>query len=454
MVQPVDGYRRSLPRDDNEVDTAAPLGRVDERSMAERAARGRSAQRLTPQRAVDAFIAETLREAAAASKERGPSNDDVLYCGLNDPSTESEIKALRSGAGQVEVVPTRPGEKISHEGRDYDLYAEADRRAFVATLHLSPECSSKVEALLGDPRLGATRANIAAVAVVWARAENGGTIPSRMVISGHSGDGVELWGREKGLSLEHVRTLASAMPRAAARIEDLHVAACSSAGNAGLHRTSWSDVFPNLKTVWAYDGAAPSPAGSHLRAWSLATLGRRADLKASPDQLKANVVTWSASSSYVSRRTIESLRVESPRADARFTAVWTGRAPSDGQSVYDYRTYRAMSTHPNATEAERASATAKAEALLRLNHFRSIANHFPKDQENPETLRRGYAALGMRVPSFETMTRAQTLAEIERIDRVVDSMDAPPAAVRHLRALLDKYGALDPTVAKQEWCDR
>jgi hypothetical protein len=71
----------------------------------------------------------------------------------------------------------------------------------------------------------------------------------------------------------------AALPRAAAQVEDLFLAAC----NTGHHETSlqpawkllhrFGPIFPNLQTAWAYEATAPSGglAMEELADWEHAT---------------------------------------------------------------------------------------------------------------------------------------------------------------------------------------
>jgi hypothetical protein len=243
----------------------------------------------------------------------------------------------------------------------------------------------------------------------------------------------------------------SRSPQAAAQIEDVHIGGCSSFGNVGLDREQWTNAFPNLKTIWAYHGAAPSPGSDHLRAWSAATQGRQDDLR--PGALmKQNVATWSVSGGYQDRVvSIASLREEQRGAEARYDAFWTGKTASSTQSIADYRMYRSISKHPNATPEERADATNKASALLRVNHFGAVAKSFAA--ANADLLKQGYSAMGREVPNLGSASRAEALAEVARLDAEVDAMKAPPSIVTALRQRLELYAALDPNVLPDNWCN-
>jgi hypothetical protein len=169
---------------------------------------------------------------------------------------------------------------------------------------------------------------------VWSEAEKGGSVPSRLVLSGHCyGDSIWDGGDENlgALPFDNLRALAAAMPRAAAHIEDVMISACSS-GFAGAEATGqrqsltlWKTVFPNLKTAWGYgspkDYHSPTSqqAIMHVAAWEHATRGRVETLdarraldayfdevrRANPNvkidapQFEGNVSVWTSSRGYV-----------------------------------------------------------------------------------------------------------------------------------------------------------
>jgi hypothetical protein len=170
-----------------------------------------------------------------------------------------------------------------------DLTTKDGCKVFAASLGLPPAQSDAVANVIHGAQSG--RDELAQIAQVWAKAEQGESIPNRLVLSGHSGgntiydgDGVN-----GGLSFASVKELADTLPAAAAQIEDVMISACSSGydganaqGRAEL--SDWSRHFPNLKTAWGY--ASPdehhSPSGPqaamHIGAWEVATRGRTTEL--------------------------------------------------------------------------------------------------------------------------------------------------------------------------------
>src|SRR5262249_1723491 len=155
----------------------------------------------------------------------------------------------------------------------YHLAVDSELDAFVDHLHLDPTPSKAIKDAIATAGNDA-RDEAAHIAWVWAAAERGGGGPGRPSISGHRGGG-GCWGDNNGmLKRDTVAKLAGAMPKAAAQVEDLHLAACYCGGKSDLEK--WLGIFPHLLTIWAYSGSAPgsaSGAAAHLSLWDRATRG-------------------------------------------------------------------------------------------------------------------------------------------------------------------------------------
>jgi hypothetical protein len=223
-------------------------------------------------------------------------NDRILYVGMNSAVAGGVAQNVREerNLGTFGVETIAHGEDSAGVGADhirvnghvYDLTTSAGRDGFVATLGL-PEAQAKkiAAALAGTSEYSGGPDELAAITQVWARAELGGTIPSRLVLSGHS-HGLTVYdgsSKDGDLSFRSIQMLADAMPRAAAQVEDLMISGCNSGhdidGMPYTKLSSWHQHFPNLKTAWAYSAdEAHSPteshAVSHIAAWRAATAGR------------------------------------------------------------------------------------------------------------------------------------------------------------------------------------
>jgi hypothetical protein len=255
-------------------------------------------------------------------------NDQILYVGMNSTVLHGIAQNTREeqNLGTYGVTTIKHGEDDASvgsghiraaNGRVYDLTSDAGVRDFVATLGLPAQQASKVEdALKSNDADG--RDELAGIAEVWARAEHGQTIPSRLVLSGHCyGTDVRDGAPKDGkLAFDSIQKLATAMPRAAAQVEDVMISACNSGhDDAGTHLSSWKGAFPNLKTAWGYsadDSHSPTDAHavSHIAAWRAATAGRATHVDARNAVLAEytrehqspfaaeNVATWTVADGY------------------------------------------------------------------------------------------------------------------------------------------------------------
>jgi hypothetical protein len=277
--------------------------------------------------------ADFVRRATAASTDTGSAprvarhSDSVLYLGMNSTGNQNSREAgalkadLRGTGAKLTVVargetdPALGHDKIRLAGANgtssvVDLGTGDGRATFVDSLHLPADTAARVVDVLASAAPGG-RDELAGLAQVFARGEKGESMPSRLVLSGHSwGDRIydgAGYGDENQVSFSSIKELAKAMPAAAGKIEDLMFSACSTGfDGAEVHgnRTalsSWKDAFPNLKTAWGYGTKGDvhtSPTGAGAQAdiarWERATRG-------TTDHLHVNarhVSTWDARDGY------------------------------------------------------------------------------------------------------------------------------------------------------------
>jgi hypothetical protein len=270
---------------------------------------------------------------------RDPAFDDrVMYVGMNSAQHQCDREARALHA----AVVIGHGERDAAVGADHacvgdrvvDLATDAGAVEFAQSLGL-PDAQANVVANVIRHAWHGCRDELAAIARVWSEAEKGGSVPSRLVLSGHC-YGNSIWdGGDENLGalvFSNLRALASAMPRAAAHVEDVMISACSS-GFVGADATDqrdsfalWKTAFPNLKTAWGYGSAKAdyhSPTSQqaimHIEAWEHATRGRveALDAKRAIDayfdevrrenpgkkidapELRGNVSVWTESQGYV-----------------------------------------------------------------------------------------------------------------------------------------------------------
>jgi hypothetical protein len=330
----------------------------------------------------------------------------------------------------------------------HDLRTEAGIRSFVATLGLPLAQGQQVAAAIARAGEDA-RDELAQLARVWARAERGGVIPSRLVLSGHSG-GVSLWGEGPGfkngmLSRDDLAGLAAVMPRAAAQVEDLCLAACYNGGETTMD--AWRALFPQLKTMWAYDGSAPgtfSGAMAHLARWEKATRDEVEALQ--PDRARGlrkgdNVAVWSRRDGYQTATVKEStadLRARQNTAHSTFERYFQGhevvRDAQRGPLREYYNTLQALLGRSELPSAERAGLERLRDQSLRLLFYENVATHFQRTHQM--SIQRGGAALGLRMPDFSRLGRQEALAFIERFEAELTHRHPRPVEARRLLPLL------------------
>jgi hypothetical protein len=261
------------------------------------------------------------------------------------------------------------------------------------------------------------------------------------VLSGH-GTGQVLYGPNGHIEPRCLARLAAAMPRAAAHVEHVFVAACYFGGAAQIEQLL--ATFPNLRTVHGYAAAAPAEDVSGMRAWEIATRGgsaRRAAL--------AGGASWTRSGGFsatevplgIARANVARLDVY----DRCFDGEEACPDPHSGPLRDYYTALRALAARSDLDANERAALLARADRTLRLCYYAAeTAPRFAKSHAS--ALRAGFGAVGERAPDFGHLSRQQALAAISAFENKLAEVPAPPAAalesLRLLRALRD----LDPIV--------
>lgn len=368
-----------------------------------------------------------------------PKNDDILYLGINEYSAKNESDALAQTGVRLHRVGVAP------EGVH-------DPHAFVASLGLPPDVAKNVERVIA----GASerdRGPLAEIAKVWASAERGGTCPSRFVISGHSGDGDDIYGGFSGVHISQVHKLAKAMPHAASQIEDVHISACSSYGNATAPGP-WREAFPNAKSIWSYNGMAPSPATGHLVAWAQMTKGR-GELPRIDDSLaQAKVATWTKSRGFEDRGTpMPTLVAQVKDARDRFDLWMNGSAvaqPHRNAAENDFRALIDYANRPGVAADDKARASREAACLLRLRYYGNVRSEFAA--RDAKAINDGFRSLGLAVPDFAKLSRQDALAAIARFETEASRRSPMPTACLVLAPRLRGFASLDRNVIPNQWC--
>lgn len=374
-------------------------------------------------------------------------NDAILYVGMNEDSAGAELGAL---GPNVTAVLGHAGAKVDTKFGKFDLTDDAQVKdfaaKFVAYYGLSPDVQNKLEAVLSNTEPDG-RDELARIALYMGRAESGkGTMPSRLVLSGHSAGGA-MWGDNAGhFSLDSIRELGEMFPTAAKNVEDIHFAGCFTYRPLQEERGAWRQSFPSLKTMWGYDHfSAHAPVGD-LAAWQAATLGRgqisEATVRAHP-----GAIAWSEGVGFVDDGVdLAKLQRAKVEADARFDDYVSGKTqvsdPHEARIHDDYATYQRLAARGDKTAAQRA------DQLLRIRFYeKSVRGEFAKRYGNE--VGEAFRSLGLPAPDFSKLSRSEALAAIEQFR---NAAGAPPRSdVAEAWTTLDRFRSLNPSFVKTDW---
>jgi hypothetical protein len=397
------------------------------------------------------------RAPAAATAPAESRSTPILFFGLNPTATyERDELAKRLGADAVTLVA--PG-KVQGEarvgGQRFDLARAEDRLALGRALGIDAARTTRLAAALegADP---AARDELASLAQRLLELEGGRVASDRLVISGHNaGNGP--WGDHNGsVSWDTLAEVVAIFPGAAARVQDLHVAACYSGDDAQVQR--YRDMFPNLKTVWAYEATAPGAASgavAHLLRWERATRGDQEALTrdaARGTRKGENVAVWTRAGGLETSRGGGTL--------ARATERYEASRPVLAQYLSGAREVRdaargplrdhlddldrllARQDVPAAQRPALEAARGRIEGLLR---WPEVVQAF--GAAHRDAVHEALASLGLPAPALETLSRRDALALASRVEAAVAARGtaATPAQAR-AAALLGGLRDLSPAV--------
>jgi hypothetical protein len=403
----------------------------------------------------DALALAFVRNASAPP----PTGDDrILYLGFNSASAAPELRGLGPAATALAHAPAGEADCITVGARTFDLSVPSEAIRWANTLGLEPREADAVASAIAASAPG-SRDVLARIAMSWADGIKAGSVPSRLVLSGHS-DGDALWGdRGDHVALHDLFALARAMPKAAACIQDLHLAACNSAknGTAEEERKLLLEAFPNLKTFWGYQGASPMAPVDHLAAWQRATVGDATKIELTPALRNANATTvdatGKASGAMIDMPKAEFLaKLEKQEAlyiDKFVTKHW---ALTSDPGNYLYPIYQYFQ-----------AAVARDDLGIDKDKYRALAAHALRLRFYDETIRStfqatygavitaAYAELGRRPVDFAKLSREAAEAELKAVLLAIDHAKPSPVlakAIVPLRGLL----TLDPDAIPADWC--
>lgn len=408
-----------------------------------------------------AAVGDLSRAADLQRKARSadPGNDDVLFIGMrSENKPESDALAAR-GRGQFAVTRVATtSDSITVGSQAYDLSTDAGVQDFSRALGLPQAQADRVrDAILANPVDG--RGELAQLAVVLARGETGGSVPSRLVLSGHHAGG-EFFGDQGHLSDRAVQQLARALPVGAGKIEDLHLAGCYSHGRSNID--AWREAFPNLQTAWGYHHTAPGPtSGSlpHQAQWDSATRGRVGVLNRSVAQgagreINAEVIVWSQQGGFQSSTaagTLDEARRAVTDREADFNSAFSGattiRDPHSGSVREYYSHLNDLLDRSDLPASERPALEAKRDQAIRLLYYSDVSRGF--QNTHGSTVAAGYAAIGEKAPDFSKLSRADANRQIDDfLSRTATSTDPAVVAARNR---LTELRNLTPSAIPLNW---
>jgi hypothetical protein len=186
---------------------------------------------------------------------------------------------------------------VSFGGANHDLTTRAGCASFKAALVKDGMPAAQADELMKvvDKQVGKARDEIALLGVSLWQVGTGDIPADRLVLSGHQNAGT-LWGgdtnspSENEIALDTVGELAAIFTDGANKIEHLALSACNCGDQADIDKyRTW---FPNLDSVWAYDGFSPKAEGGapkQLATWESLTDG---DDPSVVDPKYDSVSTW------------------------------------------------------------------------------------------------------------------------------------------------------------------
>lgn len=425
---------------------------------------------VTPAPSTDRSTARTRQAAEITPRVGGvtdfsrkgtPLNDDVLVVGMNkEARQESAVIQASADKRKTKVTLIQPDDQAIV---GLDLKKDEEIERFAKGLGLKPE---QTEGLIGLLKRAPEnhRSTLAQLAQAWAPAENGGKIPSRLVLSGHSsGQGIF---NEMGQKLQfnEIASLAELMPKAAGQIEDLHLGAC----NSGFKTNNqvFKSIFPNLKTFWGYTNAGPKAGqnANDLKSWENATRGRANQLKREtfikgPNPSSSNLAVSSAAGYQAKpdKRNAADYALYDLVSQGLSGDVPLSPNPYAGP-IYDaYQEIQSRQNQNPTPEQQKAYVALKSRAQL-MRSYGTVSANF--DKAFGEEMGTAFQTAGLPAPEFGRLNRADTLQTIRNFKQACeekwparhgDSSERYPANIERALALCDALSDLSPPFDMDLW---
>lgn len=223
--------------------------------------------------------------------QREEAKTAIGYMGLN-PKAYKELNALKRYSKDIVIGSLDNAQEEKKYKTTEDIVAFVYRGLGISPLDFLTFFNA-MECMLACDE--AFREQMADMLRMFHGAENGKYKLERLVLSGHHTGG-EMWGEKADETVlskfepeRDLTNLAKAFPKAAAQVEDVMFSACHSKELIELCKR----LFPNLQSVWAYEGFSPSidqGSARHIKKWEKTT--RMDSLPAKKDEL-GNTMVWS-----------------------------------------------------------------------------------------------------------------------------------------------------------------
>lgn len=385
------------------------------------------------------------RVRAAARTDRA-----VVLVGMSDTAI-AEARALRRSTPVLLVTDVASGADVARggDGVVHDVSSREGRESFVRSLHLADEVAARIRDVLDAASSGARR-ELAELARIWAAAERGERIPQRLLVSGH-GDSRSFFGDDDdGIGDTEIAALARAMPKAAAQVRFLHLAACQHGYDPRME--TFRAAFPNLQSIWGYSGFSPSgpAAHAHQAVWERATRDlpegggdmRPSDVAGSRRAKAVSIWTRARGFDGPARHEL-GLIVRELGATRDVLAQFRegareARDSSEPALALRYQLLQELVNHLDFVEQRPEFAehwTRERDEVLRLRFFTSHVT-YAIDRHYGSVLAAGYRALGLEPPALGGMTRRQALDEVKRFEAALRVHPEPPPEARRAHRVL------------------
>ena len=398
------------------------------------------------------LVAPQVAHAAPVNHVPNQSEVDapksVVFIGMNEGANH-EVRELRKKLGHDGVSFVKPSEVqdvIHHENVRYDLNNESDVKSFVASLGITGERADALTENISK-QTGEGKDELAKFVILLNEAEMGERTIERIVFSGHSvGSGV--WGDQNGeLKWRHLKKTMDIFPKASGQVEDVLLAACYSGGQNTMK--TYRGLFPNLKTIWAYDGSAPgaySGAVPHIMRWERGTAGDTADAldrdSAKHTRKGENVATWTTTQGYDNGleskpigQAMHSYRVSGRVVEAFRTGERVVENTQQGDLRDHYNNIQRLLSRNDITAEQRTEMEGQRDFVIRLIYFKNVKKFF--QDVHSDTINTGFRDVGMSPPDFSKMSRKEAFDKVKEFNHKYDNTANPSDTATYLQDLLN-----------------